>query len=115
MKKIITGALLAGAPILAMAQTTAFSILGVVQNMMKIIIPMLITAAVLYFIFGVVKYVVAADADDKGKAKDIVIRGIIGLFVIVSIWGLVGIIQSTFGIGAGGTITQDQIPGVSFN
>ncbi len=115
MKKIMTGALLAAAPLLVMAQTTAFSILGVIGNLMKILIPMLITAAVLYFIYGVVAYVVAHDADEKGKAKGVVIRGVIGLFVIVSIWGLVGIIQSTFGIGAGGTIGQDQIPGVSFN
>ncbi len=113
MKKLMTGALLAGAPLLAMAQTTnAFSIIGVFQKMMKIAVPMLITFAVIYFIYGVVKYVVSSDSDEKGKAKEVVIRGVVGLFVIVSIWGLVAIIQSTFGIGAGGSLNQSQIPGV---
>ncbi len=109
----MTGALLSATPLLAMAQTNAFSILNVVGKMMKIIIPMLITAAVLYFIFGVVKYVVSSDSDDKGKAREVIIRGIIGLFVIISIWGLVGIIGNTFGIGVGGSLTGEQIPGVS--
>jgi len=114
MKKIITGAFLAFVPVLAMAQTTIFSILGVVKNFLDIAIPILITAALAYFIFGIIKYVVAADADDKAKARDIVVRGILGLFIIVSVWGLIGIIQSTFGVGAGGSLNREQIPGVSF-
>ena len=61
-----------------------------------------------------IKYVVAADADDKAKARDIVVRGILGLFIIVSVWGLIGIIQSTFGVGAGGSLNREQMPGVSF-
>ena len=37
------------------------------------------------------------------------IWGISALFVIVSIWGLVGILQGTFGVSGGGTTA---IPGV---
>ena len=116
MKKIITGAALSALtlPFIAFAQTTVFSLLGVVKNILDILIPLLITAALVYFIYGVVKYVISSDADDKEKARAVVTRGILGLFIIVSIWGIIGIIQSTGGFGAGGTITKEQIPGVGF-
>ena len=106
MKKIFTGAMLAFMPVLALAQTQAFTILAVIKNILNILIPILITAALVYFIWGVISYVIAKDADDQGKAKSVITRGIIGLFVILSIWGLIGVIQSTFGIGAGGNVEQ---------
>ncbi len=112
MKKFITGAVLAGSPILVLAQTNAFSILAVVRNILNILIPLLITAALVYFIWGVISYVIAKDADDKEKARSVVTRGILGLFIVVSVWGLIGIIQSTFGVGSGGALTGEQIPAI---
>lgn len=114
MKKILTGTLLAATPTLVLAQANAFSILGVISNLMRILIPLLITAALIYFIYGVIKYVISKDADGTKAAREIIFRGLIGLFVILSIWGLVGVLQSTFGIGSGGNIDQSNIPGVSF-
>jgi len=111
MKKIITGAVAFAAPMLVMAQTTAFSLLAVVSNILKILPKMLIAAGFVYFIWGVIKYVIADDADDKEKARSVVTRGILGLFIILSIWGLIGIIGSTFGIGAGGGVSEN-IPSV---
>jgi phosphotransferase system glucose/maltose/N-acetylglucosamine-specific IIC component len=114
LKKILTGSALALTPTLVLAQANAFSILGVISNIMRIVIPLLVTAALLIFIYGVVKYVIAKNADDTKEARNIIVRGLIGLFVILSIWGLVGVIQSTFGIGAGGDIDSNNIPGVNF-
>lgn len=112
MKKILTGAMLAFMPVLVMAQANAFSILGVIRNLLNVLIPILITAALVYFIWGVISYVIAKDADDQAKAKSVITRGVIGLFVILSIWGLIGIIQSTFGIGAGGNV-EEFLPSVT--
>ena len=112
MKKFFTGAVLAFMPMLVMAQVHALSILGTIQNILKVIIPILITAALVFFIFGVIKYVIADNSDDQAKAKSIIARGIIGLFVILSVWGLIGVIQSTFGIGAGGDI-EGYLPSVT--
>lgn len=98
MKKFLTGALLAGAPVLVLAQANAFSVLGVIANILRILIPILITVALIVFIYGVIKYVIAKNSDDKGQARKVIVRGIIGLFVIVSVWGLVAVIQTTFGI-----------------
>ena len=114
MKNLVKGAAVAGSvlPFLALAQTTAGSILGVIGGFINALIPILIAAALAYFIYGVIKFIMASDADKKKDARGIVINGIIGLFVIVSVWGLVGVIQSTFGVGTGATLDSSQIPGV---
>lgn len=73
------------------------------------VIPMLVTLAVVIFIIGVIKYISKADEEaGRKEGKNLMIYGIIGLFVIVSIWGLVGIIQGTFGLGTNVLIPQLQ-------
>lgn len=64
------------------------------------VVPLLITLSIVVFIAGIVKFI--AGADEAGKREEgrrFMLYGIIGLFVMVSIWGLVGTIQGTFGIG----------------
>lgn len=103
MKKILSvGVIFAGFPMLAFARVTgadAFTILGTITNILSWIIPILITVAVIYFIIGVIKYTVTSDEEAKKKAKGMIIYGIIGLFVIVSFWGLVSIVSRTFDVG----------------
>ncbi len=110
----ISALTLAVLPVMAFAQTTFGSILTTSGNLLSLIIKLLFAAALAFFVFGVIKFVIAGDADKKAEARHAMIQGIIGLFVIVSVWGLVGVIQSTFGIGAGGTIGGSQIPEVDF-
>lgn len=75
------------------------------------LIPLLITLSVIVFIIGVIKYI--AGADDSAKREDgrkFMLYGIVALFVMISIWGLVGILQGTFGLG--NTILIPQMQGV---
>ena len=101
MKKII--AILAFfAPALAFAQVGLVSgtnggLIGVIGGLLNTIIPILITLAVIYFIWGVVQYVTTGDAEKKEQGQQHMIWGLIGLFVIVSMWGLVAILSNTFG------------------
>ncbi len=105
MKKIIlsmTG-LMALAPAFAFAQTqpTLFDILTLkIAPILNAIIPLLITAGVIFFVLGIVQYVIADDEEAKKKGKDRMLYGIIGLFVIVTFWGLVTVLQNTLGISA---------------
>jgi len=85
-------------PTSVFAQTTAGSVLQVITNLVEQIIPILFAAALAFFVYGVIKYVIAGDADNKSEARSFLIKGIIGLFVITSVWGLVGVIQNTFNI-----------------
>lgn len=64
----------------------------------KSVIPLLIAAALICFIWGVLTFILHADDETKRKeGKLFIMWGIIGLFVMVSIWGLVNILVNTFG------------------
>ena len=98
--------------------TQLFSLLAVAQRLFNTLIPILITLGVIYFIWGVIQYVIAKDEEAKKAGRDKMIWGIIGLFVIVSIWGLVGFLGNTLGVKSGGSAdvpcvldTQPGTPG----
>lgn len=63
----------------------------------NILVPLVIGIALLLFLFGLIKYV-RAGADEKmhAEARNLIIWGIVGLFVMTSVWGLVNIITNTF-------------------
>jgi len=117
MKKFISSVIAFSMPALALAQqlqtgTDASDILTKISSFMRAIIPVLITLGIIYFIWGVLSYVLGKSDEAKKEGRDRMIYGIIGLFVIISIWGLVNVLSSTFGIQQGGTLTPAQIPGV---
>ncbi len=62
------------------------------------VIPLIFAVAVVMFIWGVLQYVIQDSEEAKTKGKDFMIWGIIGLTVMVSIWGLVSILATTFGV-----------------
>ncbi len=115
MKKnliVLSSSVLSFMPLMAFAQNTGGKCTGVglgtvegiickIGDIFNIIIPILVIAGVLFFVWGVVQYVIANDEEAKKRGKDRMIYGIIGLVVIVAMWGLVGIINNTFGLGVG--------------
>ncbi len=108
MKKIAYLSILA-APSLAFAATIG-SILSTVKNIMDLLIPIFITLAVLYFFWGLGQYILnASDSEKKEEGRNIMIWGILALFVMVSVWGIIGVISNTLGIGTGGTIPIPRI------
>lgn len=115
MKKFITGAVLAASPLVLFAQQQdATGILNKMRDLLDAIIPILVTAAIAYFIFGVIRYVIAGDADKKEEAKAVIVRGVIGLFFILSIWGVVVMLQNTLGL-KNMQVTDQHLPGVFDN
>ena len=64
------------------------------------ILPVLLSLGVIYFVWGVVTYMISEDEEQKTKGKDKIIYGIIGLAVIVAMWGLVNMVISGFGLDA---------------
>lgn len=113
MKKII--ALLAVlTPSIAAAQTitNAQSLADNLINIGNIVIEVLIAFAVIWIIYTAVMFIIKADTDDRSKYRNAVLWGVVGLFLILSIWGLVRILSNTFR-----TDTQaptSQFPTVNF-
>jgi ABC-type dipeptide/oligopeptide/nickel transport system permease subunit len=69
-----------------------------IGSILNIIIPILIVLGVVYFVWGIVTYVISDDEEAKKAGTQRMIYGIIGLVVIVGMWGLVRIVTNTFGL-----------------
>jgi hypothetical protein len=73
-------------------------ILDVAICLLNRVIPILVTAAVIVFVYGIVLYIRNADNADKRKEGNMfILYGLIGLFVMVTMWALVAILANTFG------------------
>lgn len=70
------------------------------QGILGSVLPILISLGVIYFIWGVVQYMIGDGEEAKKTGKDRIIYGIIGLAIILSMWGLVNILVGTFGLKA---------------
>lgn len=68
------------------------------NHLLNSALPVLIALGVVYFVWGVVQFVIGDSEEAKKKGKDGIIYGLIGLAVIIGLWGLVNIVSSTFGI-----------------
>jgi len=75
-----------------------FNVLGVIGAILDFLIPILITLTVVYFIWSVLSYVFGKDEEKKKIARSNMMYGVIALFVIVAVWGLVNVLQKTFGL-----------------
>ncbi|MCR4275036.1 MAG: pilin [Candidatus Campbellbacteria bacterium] len=63
------------------------------------LIPIIASLALLVFMWGIVKYLTSAgDADKAKEGKSIMIYGVIALFVLFSVVGLVAFIRSSLGL-----------------
>ncbi len=87
------------------------SILCNISSVMNTLIPILIVLGVVYFIWGVVTYMIGDDEEAKAKGKNRIIYGIIGLVVIVAMWGLVSIVTKSFGLDNNPTSDFPCVPG----
>lgn len=88
-----------------------FNLVDRAKDFITRLVPLIIGIAVLYFLWGVLKYVVAKDSEAQQEARSVMVMGIIVLFVMVSIWGLVNLLGETVGINRGAPINPDLIPG----
>ncbi len=71
------------------------------------IVPLIFTLAFLFFLWGMVGYIRNADNEKKREeSKKFIYYGIIGLTVMVAVWGIVRIVTTTFGLG--NTVPQLQ-------
>lgn len=112
MKKIVYAFVMFLFPVVTFAagnagfdENGATAFIDSIMRIISKIIPLLVAVAVLIFIWGVLKYILAGsdDATKRTEARGFMIWGIIAIFVMVSVWGLVGILQKATGIGPSST------------
>lgn len=68
-------------------------------TLIKSIVPFLFSLATVAFIWGIIQFFLNPDNEEKRKAgKSFMIWGLITLFVMLSMWGIVGVLSNTFEI-----------------
>ncbi|OGC86499.1 hypothetical protein A2949_02625 [Candidatus Adlerbacteria bacterium RIFCSPLOWO2_01_FULL_54_21b] len=108
MKKALTLAVLYTFPLVAFAQTPT-NLIGLISfagDVANRLIPLLIAVALVVFFWGLVLYIWGGGGEKAPKAKDVMVAGLLGLFVMVSVWGIIRIAQNTFGVN------NNQIPNI---
>ena len=125
---VLSGFVLGLAPVVALAQInvsgstsggcqyvstsggTLFGLLCRIGQLLNAIVPVLIALAVVYFVWGVVQFMISQDEEAKTRGKNKIIYGIIGLAVIIGLWGLVNLLGNTFGLNNSGNVELPTVP-----
>lgn len=89
-------------PAISFAVTTPTdfaSLLRIFTNIAELLIPLCVGASLLVFFFGLAKFIFRVGGDEKeiANGRHLMIYGILGLFVMVSIWGILSLLISDFG------------------
>jgi TRAP-type C4-dicarboxylate transport system permease small subunit len=80
-------------------EPSIYTLLATADRIVRIIIGMLFPLATAIFLWGAIEYMRAAGDEKKIKdAKQKIIYGIIGLTLMVAVWGIVKAIVTTFGL-----------------
>lgn len=82
---------------MAAGQQTLGSLITTIIGYANQLLFLMMGIAVVMFVFNIIKYFIKADAD-RSQAGQYVMWSLIGFFVIFSLWGLVNILQNTFGL-----------------
>jgi len=114
MRKILGSSVLAAAtvalPALASA-ATLLDTLALANTFLNALIGLFITLAIVVFFWGLIRYLVSV-GEEKAEGLQIMFYGVIAIFVMVSIWGIIRLLQSTFKV----TSTDPVIPkGIQIN
>lgn len=86
------------------AGKTMTSLTGIINwascTLMTAIVPFLFALATAAFIWGVITFYLNPENEEKRKkGKSFLVGGLIALFVMTSMWGIIRIFSTTFGTG----------------
>ncbi|MEI8339090.1 MAG: pilin [bacterium] len=106
MKKVLAISLSSVLPFMALAATPSTQYISTwieqIQSIINSLVPVLVGLSVLFFIWSIFKYIKSDDPKTKGDAAKGMMWGIVFLAVIVSVWGLVALLQNIFGVDTRG-------------
>lgn len=88
------------------AAATLTETLVFASNFLNGIIGLFITLAIVVFFWGLIKYLWSMDTENAHEGLRIMFWGLISIFVMVSIWGIIKLLQNTFRV----TSTDPVIP-----
>jgi hypothetical protein len=75
--------------------TTAFDFVELIIFALNAVIPLLVTASIVVFLWGLTWNIIAKDPESKKQAQNIIIYGIIIIFVMISALAIVNLLANT--------------------
>lgn len=86
------------APLLASAQTIGELLKKIQTGILNPFIAFLFVLATAVFLWGVIQYVIGSQGDQKklDQGKQVMVWGIIGMFIMASAWGIVKLLCDFF-------------------
>ena len=84
--------------LLASTDKTLYRFMCQLGGILNAVLPLMIALAGVYLVWGVVSYIIADEEEAKKKGRSKIVYGIIGLAIIISLWGLVNLVVNTFGL-----------------
>lgn len=94
------------------APQTFAQLVGIAIGIINPLAGLLITSAVLFFFFNIIRFIYSAGSEGREKYRENITWSIIAIFVLVSVFGLARLVSNTFlgaGSGAGGTTSNEGI------
>lgn len=72
----------------------------VLDTINQVLVPLIFAIAFIVFVWGMFRYFIAGGADVEGQAKgkQLLLYGIIGFVIMISLWGIVNVIASTLNL-----------------
>ena len=114
LKKIGVAAAMFLLPAVAFAQysvTNSSSLFDAIRSILNAVIPIIIALAVVYILWGIVQSFVKGGDEERKAGHMKILYGIIALFIMISIWGLVNILVNTTGLN--NQVPTNQIPNLN--
>lgn len=94
----ILSSILVVVPVIAFAQVkTLATVISIIIGYFNQVLFLLVGLAVVIFVYYIIQYFIRPN-EDRTNAGQYVMYSLIGFFVILSLWGLVNILQNTFGL-----------------
>ena len=93
------------------ALTKTKAIANGVGDIVDILVQVAFVAAVAFFFWGIAKYIWSVGNDGKEEGKKIMVWGVVGLFVMTCVWGLVYFIRDELQVGGAGDAPIPTIGG----
>ena len=87
-------------------------VLETIGGLINLATPIVVALALLYFFWGLAQYILNQGNEEKKKSgKEVMIWGILALFIMVSVWGIINVVRDTFDLDD----NSINVPGVEID
>jgi heme/copper-type cytochrome/quinol oxidase subunit 4 len=98
-------------PMMASAISNIDDIYQFILKMFQYATVIIIALAVIYFMLGVFQYISSGgNSEKRTEAVGTIVGGVVIIFVMISVWGLVAILTNTFGLSGNTTPQVPRLP-----